>query len=87
MPNRERNVGINIRVTPEEKKKIMRYAKRCRLTTSEYIRKVSVKDEPKVFIPKSCQICPSGTFSESGASFMTWTRTDWQKLILFQRIS
>ena len=55
MANRERNVGINIRVTPEEKKKIARYAKRCRLTTSEYIRKVAVKDEPKVFIPKEIE--------------------------------
>ena len=55
MPNRERNVGINIRVTPEEKKKISRYAKRCRLTTSEYIRKVAAKDEPKVFIPKEIE--------------------------------
>ena len=55
MANRERNVGINIRVTPEEKKKIMRYAKRCRLTTSEYIRKVAAKDELKVFIPKEIE--------------------------------
>ena len=55
MPNRERNVGINIRVTPEEKKKIARYAKRCRLTLSEYIRKVAVRDEPKVMIPKDIE--------------------------------
>jgi len=55
MANRERNVGINIRVTPEEKKKISRYAKKCRLTVSEYIRKVAVKDEPKVFLPKEIE--------------------------------
>lgn len=55
MANRERNVGINIRVTPDEKKKISRYAKKCRLTLSEYIRKVAVRDEPKVFIPKEIE--------------------------------
>lgn len=55
MANRERNVGINIRVTPSEKKKISRYAKKCRLTLSEYIRKVAVRDEPKMFIPKEIE--------------------------------
>ena len=55
MANRERNVGINLRVTPDEKKKISRYAKKCRLTVSEYIRKVAVRDEPKVFIPKEIE--------------------------------
>ena len=55
MANRERNVGINIRVTPEEKRKITRYAKRCRLTVSEYIRKVAARDEPKVFVPKEIE--------------------------------
>ena len=55
MTNRERNLGINIRVTPEEKKKISRYAKKCRLTLSEYIRKVAVRDEPKVFVPKEIE--------------------------------
>ena len=55
MANRERNVGINIRVAPDEKKKISRYAKKCRLTVSEYIRKVAVRDEPKVFIPKEIE--------------------------------
>ena len=55
MANRERNVGINIRVTPDEKRKISRYAKKCRLTLSEYIRKVAVRDDPKVFIPKEIE--------------------------------
>ena len=55
MANRERNVGINIRVTPSEKKKISRYANKCRLTVSEYIRKVAIRDEPKVFIPKEIE--------------------------------
>ena len=47
MPNRKRNVGINIRVTPEEKKKIERNAKICRLTVSEYLRQLAMKNKPK----------------------------------------
>ena len=47
MANRQRNLGINIRVTPAEKKKIERNAKRCRLTISEYLRKLAMDIEPK----------------------------------------
>ena len=47
MANRQRNLGINIRVTPAEKKKIERNAKRCRLTVSEYLRKLAMDIEPK----------------------------------------
>ena len=47
MANRQRNLGINIRVTPAEKKKIMRNAKRCKLTVSEYLRQIAMDVEPK----------------------------------------
>lgn len=47
MTNRKRNVGINIRVTPEEKKKIERNAKKCRLNLSEYLRQIAMKVVPK----------------------------------------
>lgn len=47
MANRQRNLGINIRVTPAEKKKIERNAKRCRLSVSEYLRKLAMDIEPK----------------------------------------
>ncbi len=47
MANRQRNLGINIRVTPAEKKKIERNAKKCRLSVSEYLRKLAMDIEPK----------------------------------------
>ena len=47
MPNRQRNLGINIRVTPKEKKKIERNAKKCRLTVSEYLRQLVVTNDLK----------------------------------------
>ena len=47
MANRQRNLGINIRVTAAEKKKIERNAKKCRLTVSEYLRKLAMDIEPK----------------------------------------
>ena len=47
MANRQRNLGINIRVTPEEKKKIERNARKCRLSISEYLRQIAMKVVPK----------------------------------------
>ena len=47
MTNRQRNLGINIRVTPEEKKKIERNARKCRLSISEYLRQIAMKVVPK----------------------------------------
>ena len=47
MANRQRNLGINIRVTPAEKKKIVRNAKKCKLTVSEYLRQIAMNVEPK----------------------------------------
>lgn len=39
--NRKRNVAIHIRVTKDEKKRIVRNAMRCRLTVSEYLRQLA----------------------------------------------
>ena len=47
MTNRQRNLGINIRVTPEEKKKIERNARKCRLNVSEYLRQIAMKVVPR----------------------------------------
>ena len=47
MPKRQRTLGINIRVTPQEKKKIERNAKKCKLTVSEYLRQLAMTKEPK----------------------------------------
>ena len=47
MANRKRRGGINIRVTPEEKKKIDRNARKCRLSVSEYLMQIAMKVEPK----------------------------------------
>ena len=49
MANRKRNLGINIRVTAGEKKRIERNAKKCRLTVSEYLRQTALGIEPKEF--------------------------------------
>lgn len=38
---RNRTVGINIRVNEKEKNKIMRNAKKCKLSVSEYLRQLA----------------------------------------------
>ena len=48
MKNRIRNVGINIRVTEQEKKKITRNARKCKLSISEYLRQLAEGKEPRV---------------------------------------
>ena len=47
MSNRKRTVGINIRVTDSEKKRVARYAKRCKLSVSEYLRQLANGHTPK----------------------------------------
>ena len=48
MTNRKRTVGINIRVTPQEKKRIVRFAKKCRLSVSEYLRQLAEGYTPQL---------------------------------------
>ena len=44
---RERNKGINIRVTKQEKTRIEKNAKRCKLSVSEYVRQLANGYEPQ----------------------------------------
>ncbi|NLT14938.1 MAG: hypothetical protein GXY05_11410 [Clostridiales bacterium] len=41
MSNRKRQRGINIRVNEQEKQRIERFAGRCKLTVSEYLRQLA----------------------------------------------
>ena len=41
MVNRKRTSVINLRVTPAEKERIERFAKKCRLSVSEYLRQLA----------------------------------------------
>lgn len=71
---RNRNVGINIRVSEKEKEKIVRNASKCQLTVSEYLRKLANGHEPKELPRKEIyeeilemekKICRAEVFSES----------------------
>ena len=42
---RNRTIGINVRVTENEKKKLQRNAKKCNLNLSSYLRKSGLKKE------------------------------------------
>ena len=44
---RKRSVGINLRVTPEEKRRMAAAARRCGLSLSEYLRQRAVGYEPR----------------------------------------
>ena len=49
---RKRSVGINIRVTVTEKKKVTMLARRCGLSLSEYLRQRALGYEPGGHPPK-----------------------------------
>ena len=49
---RNRTVGINIRVTATEKKKVTMLARRCGLSLSEYLRQRALGYEPSGHPPK-----------------------------------
>jgi len=46
---RNRTFGINIRVTEQEKKRIEKYAKKCKLSVSEYLRQLANGYEPMIY--------------------------------------
>lgn len=48
---RQRNTHINLRTTPQEKRNIDRSARKCGLSTSEYLRKLAAGYEPKELPP------------------------------------
>lgn len=47
MSKRSRTIGINIRVTEQEKKRIIRNAKKCKLGMSEYLRQLANGHDPQ----------------------------------------
>lgn len=47
MNKRNRTVGINIRVSEQEKKRIFRNAKKCKLSVSEYLRQLANGHDPQ----------------------------------------
>ena len=49
---RRRSVGINVRVTVTEKKKVTMLAKKCGLSLSEYLRQRALGYEPGGHLPK-----------------------------------
>ena len=49
---RNRTVGINIRVTVTEKKKVTMLARKCGLSLSEYLRQRALGYEPGGHLPK-----------------------------------
>ena len=49
---RNRTVGINIRVTVTEKKKVTMLARKCGLSLSEYLRQRALRYEPGGHPPK-----------------------------------
>ena len=49
---RKRSVGINIRVSAAEKKKVTMLAKKCNLSLSEYLRQRALGYEPGGHPPK-----------------------------------
>ena len=49
---RKRSVGINVRVTVTEKKKVTMLAKKCGLSLSEYLRQRALGYEPGGHPPK-----------------------------------
>ena len=52
---RKRSVGINVRVSPTEKKRVTMLAKKCRLSLSEYLRQRALDYEPDGQPPK--EVC------------------------------
>ena len=68
-----------IRITPENKKKIERYASKCGLSTSEYVTKRALGFTPRTvlsdafftFYSKLCEICNSDMTPETEAKLLT----------------
>ncbi|MBR6567057.1 MAG: DUF1778 domain-containing protein [Clostridia bacterium] len=69
---------LEIRVTPENKKKIEKYASKCGLSTSEYITKKALGFTPRTVLPdaffnlygKLCEICNKDMTPETEARLL-----------------
>ena len=70
---------LEIRITPENKKKIERYASKCGLSTSEYVTKRALGFAPRTVLPdaffnfygKLCEICNKEMTPEAEAKLLT----------------
>ena len=70
---------LEIRLTPENKKKIERYASKCGLSTSQYVTKRALGFTPRTVLPdafftfyaKLCEICNSDMTHETEAKLLT----------------
>lgn len=70
---------LEIRITPENKKKIERYASKCGLSTSEYVTKQALGFAPRTVLPdafftfyaKLCEICNKEMTPETEAKLLT----------------
>ena len=70
---------LEIRVTPENKKKIERYASKCGLTTTEYVTTRALGFTPRTVLPdafftfysKLCEICNKDMAPETEAKLLT----------------
>ena len=70
---------LEIRITPENKKKIERYASKCGLSTSEYVTKRALGFIPRTVLPnafftfyaKLCEICNYEMTPETEAKLLT----------------
>lgn len=70
---------LEIKVTPENKKKIERYASKCGLTTTEYVTKRALGFAPRTVLPdafftfyaKLCEICNYEMTPETEAKLLT----------------
>ncbi len=69
---------LEIRITPENKKKIERYASKCGLSTSEYVTKRALGYTPRTVLPdaffnfygKLCEICNNDMTPETEARLL-----------------
>ena len=70
---------LEIRLTPENKKKIERYASKCGLTTTEYVMKRALGFAPRTVLPdaffnfygKLCEICNKDMTPETEAKLLS----------------
>ena len=70
---------LEIRITPENKKKIEKYASKCGLSTSEYVTKRALGFTPRTVLPdaffnfygKLCEICNMDMTPETEAKLIT----------------
>ena len=55
--NQKTRIRIEIRLTQKQKEQVERAAKRCGVTTSEYLRQRALDSEPKAMLPDAFFVC------------------------------